>query len=402
MISKKLVFIAVILILTLSPTGIEAEKAKESIALRGATVHTAVGSPIRNAVILIENGKIREIGKEVKIPEGSKVFDVRGKVIIPGLIDEHSHIGAFYDVNEFTQPIGPENRAIDAIRMDVESWYEALKAGVTTVVSTPGSGERMGGQSVTLKTHGKDLKKRILKESKEAKMAVNARDLSHIPNIRKTLYKAQEYMEKWEKYESGDKKGPVPQRDLGMEALVPVLKGEEKVRCHIHYANDIMAFLKLKDEFGFDLTFIHSSEAYKVADEIAKRNVPVIVLPLGTRIGVAEDMLFGIKVLYDAGVQVSLHTDHPVVHQRVLRINAGIAIHYGVPEDAALQMVTFNPARSSKISDRVGSIEQGKDADIVVLNGTWYEPKTRVDMVFVDGVLAYDRLKAEKTAREDL
>ena len=249
----------------------------------------------------------------------------------------------------------------------------------------------MGGQSITIKTFGEDLESRILKESRELKMAVNANNMSHIPAIRSTFLEAREYMEKWDEYEAGDKEGSPPRRDLRLEAVVPVLRGEEMVRCHIHFANDIVSFLKLKDEFGFDLTFIHTSEAWKVADEIARRNVPVIVLPLGTRIGVSEDMLRGIAHLHEAGVMVSLHTDHPVVHQKLLRINAGMVIKYGMPEDEALKTVTINPATSSRIDDRVGSIEVGKDADLVVLDGVWYEPSTRVDMVFVDGVQAYNR-----------
>ncbi|MBN1222017.1 MAG: amidohydrolase family protein [Candidatus Aminicenantes bacterium] len=372
----------------------------DTVVLKGATVYTAVGPPVPNAVILIQNGKIAAVGQAVDIPEGVKIIDVTGKQIIPGLFDEHTHVGGYEDVNEFTMPIGPENRAIDALNLDDPNWFESMKAGVTTVVTTPGSGERMGGQSVTIKTWGKDLQKRILKENREAKMAVNARDLSHIPEIRKTFIKAKEYMEKWEKYEAGDKKEPAPDRDFAMEALVPVLKGEEKLRVHIHFANDMMTFLKLKDEFGLDMTFIHSSESYKVADEIAKRKVPVIMLPLATRIAIDEGMLFGIKKLYDAGVKVALHTDHPVVHLKLLRVNAAMAIHYGVPEDAALKMVTLNPAVSSKVSDRVGSIEIGKDADLVVLNGTWYEPRSRVDMVFVDGFITYDRMKDDKYPKE--
>jgi imidazolonepropionase-like amidohydrolase len=373
---------------------------QDTVALKGATVHTAEGPSISNAIIFVKDGKIAAVGADVDIPQGVKVIDLAGKEIIPGLIDEHSHIGGYYDVNEFSMPLGPENRAIDALNMESPHWYGAMKAGVITVITGPGSGERMGGQSVTIKTWGKDLKKRDLKESREAKMAINARNLSHIPNIRMKLIKALEYMEKWGKYEQGDKKDPAPDRDLGLEALVPVLKGEEKLRVHIHFANDMMTFLKLKDEFGFDVTFIHSSEAYKVADEIAKRKVPVITLPLATRIALSEEMLFGIKKLYDAGVKVALHTDHPVVHQRCQRINAGMAIKYGVPEDAALQMVTINPAVSSKIADRVGSIAVGKDADLVVLNGTWYEPSSRVDLVFVDGVLAYDRMEDDKGLTE--
>jgi imidazolonepropionase-like amidohydrolase len=363
-----------------------------TMALKGARVHTAAGPPIESAVILIVNGKIAAVGKDVAIPAGVKVINVFGKEIIPGLIDEHSHIGVYtHGVGEGPIPIGPENRAIDTLTLEDPEWYEALKGGVTTVVTGSGSAQRMSGQSVTIKTYEKAGKNRILKETRELKMAVNARSLSHISSIRKTLIKALEYMNKWKRYEAGDKKGPVPDRDLAMEALVPVLKGEEKLRCHIHFANDMMTFLKLKDEFGLDLTFIHSSEAYKIAAEIAKRNVPVITLPFFTRIAVSDDFIFGIKELYDAGVKVSLHTDYPVIPEQLLRLNAGMMIRYGVPEEAALQMATVNPAVSSKINDRVGSIEKGKDADLVVLDGIWFEPRTRVDMVFVDGVLAYDR-----------
>jgi len=375
---------------------------EEVLALRGALVYPAVGPPIANATILVQGGKITGVGRDLAIPVGARIVDLSGKEIIPGLIDEHSHIGAYIDVNEFPQPIGPENRAIDALNFDSQSWYEALKAGVTTVVTGPGSGERMGGQSVTVKTHGRDLQKRILSESRELKMAVNARDLSHIPSIRKTFYKAREYQEKWDKYNQGDQKGPAPERDLALEAVVPALEGKEKVRCHIHYANDIITFLKLKDEFPrLDLTFIHTSEAYKVADEIARRKVAVICLPLATRIAASEDLMHGLAILEKAGVRVSLHTDHPVVHQRLLRINAGMAIRYGVTGEAALRMVTVNPAVSSRIQHRVGSIEKGKDADLVVLNGAWYEPKTRVEMVFLDGVVAYDRKTEETVSQEN-
>jgi len=390
-----------ITLLTILLCGSFSWAADQAFALKGATVYTAAGPPIANAVVMVRDGKIVAVGTNVPIPSGVQVYDLAGKVVIPGLIDEHSHIGAYNDANEFPQAIGPENRAIDALKFESKSWTEAVNHGVTTVITGPGSGERMGGQSVTIKTWGKDLEKRILKESRELKMAVNARDLSHIPNIRKTFYKALEYKEKWKKYNSGDKKGPPPHKDLAMEAIIPALEGKEKVRCHIHYANDIMTFLKITDEFDLDLTFIHSSESYKVADEIAKRNVSVIYLPLATRIALSEDLMYGLGKLYQAGVKVSLHTDHPVVHQRLQRINAGMAIRYGVPEEAALQMVTINPAVSSKIDDRVDSIAKGKDADLVVLDGTWYEPKTRVTMVFVDGKLAYNRESKKATLEEE-
>ncbi len=377
----------------LQPGLLRAQDTGASFALRGATIHTAAGPPIENGTVLVDAGKITGVGAGIGIPSGFPVIDASGKSVIPGLVDEHSHLGTydFGDANEFSEPIGPEHRALDALHMEVRDWYDAVKGGVTTIVTGPGSGERMGGQSITIKTFGDDLEQRILKETSELKMAVNARSMSHIPTIRSMFLKAREYMAKWDEYEAGDKEGPAPTRDLRLEAIVPVLRGEEKVRCHVHYANDIISFLQLKDEFGFDLTFIHSSEAYKVAEEIAQRNVAVITLPLATRIGVSEDLLFGNTELYEAGVLVSLHTDHPVVHQKLLRLNAALAIRYGMPEEHALRTVTINPAISSRIADRVGSIEVGKDADLVVLDGVWYEPSTRVDMVFVDGVKAYDR-----------
>jgi imidazolonepropionase-like amidohydrolase len=385
--------IGILLTAYLQPISLRAQDPGTSFALRGATIHTAAGPPIDNGIVLVETGRIAGVGTEISIPRGVPVIDVVGKTVIPGLIDEHSHLGVydFGDANEFTEPIGPEHRALDALHLEVRDWYDAVKGGVTTIVTGPGSGERMGGQSITIKTFGDNLGQRILKETNELKMAVNARNMSHIPAIRSMFLQAREYMDKWDKYEAGDREGPAPERDLRLEAIVPVLRGEEKVRCHIHYANDIVSFLRLKDEFGFDLTFIHSSEAYKVAEEIAQRSVPVITLPLATRIGVSEDLLFGNTELYEAGVMVSLHTDHPVVHQKLLRLNAAMAIRYGMPEEYALRAVTINPAISGRIDDRVGSIETGKDADLVVLDGVWYEASTRVDMVFVDGVRAYDR-----------
>lgn len=369
---------------------------QSSFALKGATVYPASGPRFENAVILVENGKITALGPDVKIPSGTKIIDVSGKVIIPGLIDIHSHLGFFdSDINEFPQPIGPENRALDALYLDSPDWGEAVKGGVITLVTGPGSGERIGGQSITIKTFGADLKKRILKESGEVKMAINARNLSHVQAIRNSLLKAREYMETWARYEAGDKKEPPPKRDLALEALVKVLKREERIRCHVHFANDMLSFLKLKDEFGFELTFEHSTEAYKIADEIAKRNVGCVCLPLVMRIPLNEDLMRGNAVLEKAGVKIALHTDHPVTQEKWLRLCAILSMRYGLSEEAALKAITINPAELAMISGRVGSIEKGKDADLVVLNGPWQELRSRVDLVFSDGVLAYERAKDE-------
>ncbi|MFC2163616.1 amidohydrolase family protein [Acidobacteriota bacterium] len=391
----------IVLAVMLGHSGALAKDPDNSVALKGATIHTAIGPPIPNGTILLEKGKITAVGANVPLPPGIKVIDVSGKVITPGFIDTHSHLGTYLvDANEMPMPYGPENRAIDGMHMDIPDWYDAVKGGTTVIVTGPGSGERMGGQSITIKTFGKDLKKRILKESGELKMAVNARDLTFIPEIHSKFLKAREYMKAWEKYESGDKKGNPPKRDLAMEALSKALTKEEPVRVHALFANDMMSFLKMKDELGFDLQFIHSDDAFNIAEELAKRDVPCICEPLSLHVGVSEEVIRGNVILHEAGVKVALHSDHPVSLQKTFRLSGSLSIRYGLSEEATLKAMTINPAEIAKVQDRVGSLEKGKDADLVVFNGPWYELKTRVDMVFVDGVLAYERTKDEKKAQE--
>ncbi len=393
--------IIIILAVMLVHPGLLAKDPDNSVALKGATIHTAIGPPILNGAIVIEKGKITAVGADIPLPSGIKVIDVSGKVITPGFIDTHSHLGTYLiDANEMPMPYGPENRAIDGMHMDIPNWYDAVKGGTTVIVTGPGSGERMGGQSITIKTFGKDLKKRILKESGELKMAVNARDLTFIPEIHTKFLKAAEYMKAWEKYESGDKKGNPPKRDLTMEALAKALTKEEPVRVHALFANDMMSFLKMKDELGFDLQFIHSDDALNIAEELAKRDVPCITEPLALHVGVSEEVIRGNVILHEAGVKVALHSDHPVSLQKTFRLSGSLSIRYGLSEEATLKAMTINPAEIAKVQDRVGSLEKGKDADLVVFNGLWYELSTRVDMVFVDGVLAYDRAQDEKKAQE--
>jgi len=381
----------ILLIPILCPFAVFSGQSDESLALKGATVYTVIGPKILNATILVEKGKILAVGEDVKIPDGVKVWDVKDKIVIPGLIDIHSHLGMIEDGNEYPEPIGPENRALDAINLSSPDWANAVKGGVTTVVTGPGAAERIGGQSITIKTFGASREMRVLKEAGEVKMALYARNLSHIQFIRSSLIKAREYMEALARYESGDKKDPPPKRDLAMEALVRVLRGEDRIRLHTYYASDMLSFLKLKDEFGFRLTFEHSNEAYKIAEEIAKRDVACVCGPLVTRESTSDDLMKGIVILYNAGVKIAFHTDYPVSQQKWLRLCALLPLRYGLPEEAALKAVTINPAEMAMVSDRIGSIERGKDADLVVLDGPWQEIRSHIDMVFVDGVLAYDR-----------
>ena len=374
----------------------------EAIVIRGATIHPASGSPIRNGSILIEGGKITAIGASVRTPAGARVIDANGKDVIPGMIDNHSHIGAKpSDLNDSPVVVGPQHRFMDALDLNDPDFKDAVSGGVTTVVTGPGSGENVSGMAIVIKTFGDTLATRMLLEKGGMKFAMGAKSRERYPtttmgvaaNLRQYLIKTQEYMAAGKKWADDGSKGNPPARDLGYEAMTDVLTHKTYVRAHVHSATDVMTLLRLKDEFGFDLTLHHSTEAYKVASEIAKRGVTAVVLPLGPRIGVTDDAMGGPAILWKAGVKIAMHTDHPVINQKWLRLCASLAMRYGIPEEEALKMVTLNAAQIARVGDRIGSLEVGKDADIVIFDGAWYEPRSRVDLVIGNGKVIYDRAK---------
>ncbi len=371
-----------------------------TVVLRGAIIYTAAGAPIPNGTIVLRGGKIAALGASVPVPAGARVIDVSGRVIIPGMLDEHSHIGALpTDLNDFPMLIGPQHRFLDALDLDDPEWKVAVSGGVTTVITGPGSGEQVSGQAIVIKTFGKDLAQRMVREKGGIKWAMGPKSGTRYPttsmgvaaNLRAYLIKTQEYVAAQQRWDSGGRKGSAPARDLGYEAMAEIFTGADRVRAHVHSAPDVMTLLRLKDEFGFDLTLHHSTEAYKVAGEIARRKVNAVVLPLGPRIGITEEAMAGPAILWRAGVRIAMHTDHPVVNQKWLRLCAALAMRYGLPEEEALKAVTINTAQIARVADRVGSLEVGKDADLVVFDGPWFEPRSRVEMVFGDGRLVYDR-----------
>ena len=376
-----------------------------AILVRGGTIHTAAGAPITNGSVLIQDGKIVAVGTNVSAPAGARVIDATGKTVIPGMVDNHSHIGAkSTDLNDSPMLIGPQHRFLDALDWNDPDFQDAVEGGVTTIVTGPGSGENVSGMAVVIKTFGTDYPKRMLLEKGGMKFAMGPKGRNRYPatamgvaaNLRQYLIKTQEYMAAQKKWEDDGKKGNPPARDLGYEAMADVLTHKTYVRAHVHAATDIMTLLRLKDEFGFDLTLHHSTEAYKVAQEVAKRGVTAVVLPLGDRIGLGDDAMAGPYILWKAGVKIAMHTDAPVISQKWLRLCAALAMRYGIPDEEALKMVTSNAAEIARVSDHVGTIATGKDADLVIFDGPWYEPKSRIDFVIGDGQVVYDRSKEGK------
>ena len=370
------------------------------VALVGARIHTAAGPAIENGTIVFAGGVITALGADVSPPGDAEVVDVSGMVVMPGMLDNHSHIGAdSRDLNEFPIRFGPQHRIRDVLSPDDAFWKGAVKGGVTTVVTGPGSGEVSSGQAIVIKTWGESIDERVVKERGGLKIAMGRKRPDQSPTtsmavtalLRAKFIEAQEYQARWDAWEEGGRDGPAPPRDLAMEAVVRVLSGEDRIRSHVHQAHDILAIIRLSQEFDFGLTIHHSTEAYKVADDIADAGIDVVGLPLFTRVALADEVMATGTVMNEKGVRFAFHTDDPVVGSKWQRGNAGLGIRYGMTEQDALEAVTINPAAIAGVEDRVGSLEVGKDADIVVLNGTWYEVSTLVTRVYVEGQVAYDR-----------
>ena len=397
---ERLKIVTAILLAGVTAAPVPAAPQATPVALVGARIHTAAGPALENGTIVFRDGVITAVGADIPPPGDAEVVDVSGMVIMPGMLDNHSHIGAdSRDLNEFPTRFGPQHRIRDVLSPDDAFWKGAVKGGVTTVITGPGSGEVSSGQAIVIKTWGSSIEERIVKERGGLKIAMGRKRPDQSPTtsmavtalLRAKFIEAQEYRARWDAWEEGGREGPAPPRDLGMEAVVRVLTGEDRIRAHVHQAHDILAIIRLSQEFDFALAIHHSTEAYKVADEIAKAGIDVVGMPLFTRIAVSDEVMATGTLMNEMGVRFTFHTDDPVVGSKWQRGNAGLGIRYGMTEQDALEAVTINPAAIAGVEDRVGSIEVGKDADIVVLNGTWYEVSTLVTRVYVDGRVAYDR-----------
>lgn len=379
---------------------------KDMLCIKNGTVHDGVHREGFQADILVEDGKIKAIGEKLEIPGDAEVVDAAGLQVYPGFVEAHGHIGLDgsgigyegMDYNELNDIISSQMRGIDGVKPLDPALPKAAAAGVTCVCVGPGSANVLGGTFTTIKTVGRRVDDMVVRDGVAMKCAFgenpkrvyrDKKDSSRMTTaalLRETLFKAREYMEK--KEAAGDDVSKRPAFDMKLEALLPVMRREIPLKAHAHATEDLFTALRIAREFDLKITLEHVTEGHLIVEELVEENVPLAV---GPTLGSASKFELRNKswttpgVLAAAGCQVSIITDSPVIPQEYLPLCAGLAVQAGMDPFAALQAITINPARHAGIADRVGSLEAGKDADIVVTDGCPFEVSTKVKHVFIDG-----------------
>jgi imidazolonepropionase-like amidohydrolase len=378
-------------------------------AFVGAELIPIEGRPIPNGILLVESGKIKALGAadEISVPADANVHDVSGKVIMPGLVCTHSHIGAPAGADK-SAAIQPEVRVLDSIDVRDTSLAKAQAGGITTVNVMPGSGHLISGQTLYLKLRdGETIDDYLIKDDNGRpagglKMAngTNSRRDPPFPGtraksaalIREKFIQAREYQAKIERAAGDPEK--MPARDLGLEILVEVLEKKRVVHHHTHRHDDILTVLRLRREFDFRVVLQHVSEAWKVVDEIAAAQVPCSIILLDSPGGKLEALDIDWKngaVLEQAGVPVGFHTDDPITDSRLLLRSAALAVRAGMSRAAALEGLTLAGAKMLDLDSRLGSLVAGKDADFIILSGDPLGTYTHVLETYVEGTRVFDR-----------
>lgn len=376
--------------------------------IKSACIVTGTGKQINNGVIVFDN-IIHYVGESYSEPV-DEIIDAKGMYAIPGLIDAHCHVGLFgdslgfegADANEDSDPITPQLRAIDGINPQDRAFADARKAGVTTVVTGPGSANAIGGQFAAIKTAGVCIDDMIVKAPCAMKMALGENpktvynEKEEAPStrmgtmsvIRETLFKAKFYKQALEKYENDKEENDRPEFDMKMESLLPILKKEIPVKVHAHRADDICSALRLAKEFDIDVTIEHCSDGDIIADVLEKRAVSINLGPTLTDRSKPElkNLSFATyKNLSERGLCTAIITDHPEITIENLPLCAALAAAHGMDKDKALAAITINAAKNCRIDDRVGSLEVGKDADIAVYTKLPTEFGAKCVYTFING-----------------
>ncbi len=406
------------------------------IAVANGKLMTITQGTIDKGTLLIQGGRIVALGEDTDIPKGAEVYDIRGKVVMPGLIDAHCHTGIFADGvgwseadgNEMTDPITPHLRAIDAIHPEDMAFKDLREGGVTTINTGPGSVNLIGGQFACLKTKkARTIEEMAIMVPSGMKLALGENPkrvygeqkkspstrMGNAAQLRSVLVAAQNYRDKLARFEEkqrhyqerihqwvakpkqerGEQPEPPdpPERDIKLESIIPVLEGKLRAMIHCHRADDIMTAIRIAKEFGLRFSIEHATEGYKIAEILAQEGVPCVVGPI-----LFSRMKYELRqmtprnpgILSKAGVKVAIQTDE-MSAVRYLVINAALALQQGMDEVEALKAITINPAEIIGVADRVGSLEKGKDADLVVFSGHPLDYRSVPELVFIDGEIVY-------------
>ncbi len=380
--------------------------------IKNAKILTMADKEYESGDILIEDGKIKKIGENIKAD--CETFDAHGTWALPGFIDAHCHVGMWEDKigeegadgNEATKPVTPELRAIDAVNPEDPAFYEALCCGVTSVCTGPGSANVIGGQFVAMKTYGRRVDDMIIKEPLALKAALGENPkrvyseqdtspstrMATAAEFRKAMVEAQDYIAKRDAAKEDESKDF--ERDLGKEMLAEVFEGKTYLKIHCHRADDICTAIRLCKEFGVNYTLEHCTDGYRIADILKEEGVKPILGPLlSTRSKIElKDLSFKAPTaMSDAGIKFAMMTDHPVIPLYALPVCAALSVREGLSETEALKSITIYAAEIVGIDDRVGSLEEGKDADIAVFDGNPLDYRTKAVKVFVDGKVVYSQ-----------
>jgi imidazolonepropionase-like amidohydrolase len=385
------------------------------LAITGGRIVPITGAEIGSGTVLVTDGKITQVGDSVTIPDGAEVVDASGSWVLPGFIDAHAHVGvseeaegwAGQDTNEMTDPVTAQVRAIDAINPYELGFKDAIGGGVLAVNVNPGSGNPIGGQTVALKCWGRTVDEMALRQPSGMKSALGENPkrvygeqkktpstrLGTAAVIRGAFVQADNYLRRIEAEEARPEAERKPvERDLKLEALGKVLRREIPWRQHCHRADDIATAMRIAREFGYDLVIDHGTEAHLLADILAARDIPVIIGPLFTsrsKVELRNRSLANPGKLARAGVTIAITTDHPVVPINFLIHQASLAVKDGLDRETALRALTINPARIAGIDDRLGSLEPGKDADLVIWSGDPLDVLSRATRAFIGGAEIY-------------
>lgn len=383
-------------------------------AFIGAEIITATGDNYDDGVLVVRYGKIESVGArgQVNIPSGAERIDVSGNMIMPGLVDPHSHIGGG-DGGDRSASLHPDVRILDTIDPRSDTIRRALAGGVTTANVMPGSGLLMSGQTVYIKLRPANTIEEMLVHVDEqngiyggVKMANGTNPLGQSPApgtrarsaalVRNLFIQAQEYKKQID--DAGGDEEKMPSRDLQMKTLVEVLEGKRLVHNHTHRHDDILTAIRLADEFGYRMVLHHVTEAWKVAEEIARSGYPASIIVLDSPGGKleAEHLYYETgRLLEEAGVDFGYHTDDSVTDSRLFLRSAAFGIREGMSREKAVESLTIANARMMDMEDRVGSLETDKDADFVILSGDPFSVYTKVLQTWIDGEKVWDRENPE-------